>query len=167
MTDDSRTAEADENTPEAQHRFGLRLIALYKIVQALGLLFAAAAAFRLKRQHNVARLIDWLERLSLSEADSLRQHLIDALAGLAPQRFVVIGLVAIAYAALFLTEGVGLWLRRHWAEWFTVIATGSLIPLEGYELARDASWLKLGILVGNAVIVVYLARIAMQPHRKH
>ena len=61
---------------------------------------------------------------------------------------------------------LGLWLRKHWAEWFTVVATGSLIPLEAYEVIEHASWLKLGILVGNVVIVVYLARIAMQPHRR-
>lgn len=167
MTDPLRHRQAGDDTPEAQHRFGLRLIALYKMVQALGLLFAAAAAFHLQRQRNVDRLIDWLEHLSLSDADSLRQHLVDALAGLGPKRFVVIGLIALAYAALFVTEGVGLWLRKHWAEWFTVIATGSLIPLEAYEMIKHASWLKLGILVGNVVIVIYLARIAMQPHRRH
>lgn len=166
MSDHSHHRPVDDDTPEAHHRFGLRVIALYKMVQALGLLLAAAAAFHLERQRNVDRLIDWLEHLSLSGTGALRQHLVDALAGLGPQRFVVIGLIAIAYAALFITEGVGLWLRKHWAEWFTVIATGSLIPLEAYEVIEHTSWLKLGILVGNVVIVVYLARIAMQPHRR-
>lgn len=166
MNDHPHHRPVDDDTPEAHHRFGLRVIALYKMVQALGLLLAAGAAFHLERQRNVDRLIDWLEHLSLSGTSTLRQHLVDALAGLVPQRFVVIGLIAIAYAALFITEGVGLWLRKHWAEWFTVIATGSLIPLEAYEVIKHASWVKLGILVGNVVIVVYLARIAMQPHRR-
>ncbi|MGN6228478.1 MAG: DUF2127 domain-containing protein [Dyella sp.] len=166
MSDHSHHRPVDDDTPEAHHRFGLRVIALYKMVQALGLLLAAAAAFHLERQRNVDRLIDWLEHLSLSGTGALRQHLVDAVAGLGPQRFVVIGLIAIAYAALFITEGVGLWLRKHWAEWFTVIATGSLIPPEAYEVIEHASWLKLSILAGNVVIVVYLARIAMQPHRR-
>src|SRR5690242_6896026 len=114
MSDHSHHRPVDDDTPEAHHRFGLRVIALYKMVQALGLLLAAAAAFHLERQSNVDRLIDWLEHLSLSGTGALRQHLVDALAGLGPQRFVVIGLIAIAYAALFITEGIGLWLRKHW-----------------------------------------------------
>jgi len=58
----------------------------------------------------------------------------------------------------------GLWLRKHWAEWFTVVATGSLIPFEAYEMVHKFSWLKLGAFIGNIVIVIYLVRIAMQPH---
>src|SRR5690348_16737638 len=42
----------------------------------------------------------------------------------------LLALSAIAYAALEATEGVGLALRRRWAEYLTVIATGILIPYE-------------------------------------
>src|SRR5438094_414826 len=41
---------------------------------------------------------------------------------------------AIVYAALEATEGVGLAMRRRWAEYLTVIATGVLIPYEAYEV---------------------------------
>lgn len=166
MDDHALPAVADDTSPESLHRFGLRLIAIYKIVQALGFVLAAAAAFRLKYQSNLDRLVAWLEHLSLTETDSMRWHLINALGQLGPRRFVAIGVIALAYAALFMTEGVGLWLRKHWAEWFTVIATGSLIPIELYETVKAFSWLKLGILIGNVVIVIYLARIAMQPHKR-
>lgn len=163
LTDPHRT---DDDTPESKHRFGLRLIATYKIVQALALVLAGAGAFQLHRQRAIDELLDWLEHLSMGDTAGLRQRLIDAITQLGPGRFVAIGVIALAYAALFMTEGIGLWLRKHWAEWFTVIATGSLIPVELYELFREASWIKLGVLVGNVVIVVYLARIAMQPHRR-
>ncbi|MBU6247849.1 MAG: DUF2127 domain-containing protein [Xanthomonadaceae bacterium] len=156
----------DDDSPESRHRFGLRLIAAYKIVQALALVIAGAAAFQLHRQRTIDELVDWLEHLSMGDTGGLRHHLIDALAQWGPGRFVAIGAIALAYAALFLTEGIGLWLRRHWAEWFTVIATGSLIPVELYELLREPSWIKLAVLAGNVAIVVYLARIAMQPHRR-
>jgi uncharacterized membrane protein (DUF2068 family) len=111
--------------------------------------------------------VQWLEHLSLTDTDDLRWQLVGMLTKLGPSRFVAIGLIALGYAAIFATEGIGLWLRKHWAEWFTVIATGSLIPLELYEVARQFGWLKLGVLLGNIVIVVYLARIAMQPHKRH
>ena len=40
------------------------------------------------------------------------------------------------YAALMLTEGIGLALRKRWAEYLTIFATSSFIPLEIYELIK-------------------------------
>jgi uncharacterized membrane protein (DUF2068 family) len=60
------------------------------------------------------------------------------------------------YAGLFLTEGVGLLLQKHWAVYLTVITTGALIPLEVYELVKSFSTAKLAILAVNVLIVWYL-----------
>src|SRR5207237_6135277 len=60
------------------------------------------------------------------------------------------------YSALLLTEGMGLWLGKKWAEYFTIIATGSFIPLEVYELVKRVSILKVAALVVNVAIVCYL-----------
>jgi uncharacterized membrane protein (DUF2068 family) len=60
------------------------------------------------------------------------------------------------YAGLFLTEGFGLLLRKHWAEYFTIITTGLFIPLEIYELARHFTVTKLVVTVINVLIVWYL-----------
>jgi hypothetical protein len=43
---------------------------------------------------------------------------------------------------LEIVEGVGLWLRKRWAEWLTVIATSLLVPFEIYELIHRPSPLK-------------------------
>ena len=61
-----------------------------------------------------------------------------------------------AYAALFLTEGIGLSLQKRWAEWLTIVSTGSLIPFEAYELATHSSLAKLVLLAANLAIVVFL-----------
>jgi uncharacterized membrane protein (DUF2068 family) len=62
------------------------------------------------------------------------------------------------YAALFLTEGVGLALGKRWAEYLTIIGTASLLPLELYELSRHASLGKGFALVINLAVVAYLVR---------
>jgi uncharacterized membrane protein (DUF2068 family) len=64
---------------------------------------------------------------------------------------------AILYAALEGTEGVGLAMRRRWAEYLTVIATGSLIPFEVYEVVTHPSLFKVGALALNLAVVGYLA----------
>ena len=65
---------------------------------------------------------------------------------------------AFGYAALLGTEGVGLYLRRPWSRWLTIAATGSLIPIEIYEVLRELHLLRVLILAANVAIVVYLAR---------
>jgi uncharacterized membrane protein (DUF2068 family) len=73
-------------------------------------------------------------------------------------RQTALAITAFAYAGLMGTEGVGLYLRKSWARWFTIGATSSLIPIEVYEIAREVHPLRVIVLVLNVAIVVYLAR---------
>ena len=69
----------------------------------------------------------------------------------------VVAIAAIAYAVLEGTEGVGLAMRRRWAEYLTVIATGLLIPYELYEVIRHVTLFRVGALLLNLAVVGYLA----------
>ena len=60
------------------------------------------------------------------------------------------------YAGLFTTEGIGLLLRKRWAEYFTIVTTGGLIPLEIYELWRHFTAAKTVVALINLAIVWYL-----------
>jgi uncharacterized membrane protein (DUF2068 family) len=71
---------------------------------------------------------------------------------------VGLAVTAFAYAVLMGTEGVGLYLRRRWARWFTIGATSSLIPIELYEIFREPRPLRVGILLLNLAVVGYLWR---------
>ena len=64
--------------------------------------------------------------------------------------------ITFAYAAVFLVEGFGLYFHKRWAEWLTVVVTGSFVPLEIYELFRHPSLIKLVLLAGNVAIVGFL-----------
>ena len=69
----------------------------------------------------------------------------------------VLAIGAIVYALLEGTEGVGLAMRRRWAEYLTVIATGILIPYELFEVIRHVTLFKVGALLLNLAVVGYLA----------
>jgi len=69
----------------------------------------------------------------------------------------LLAISAMAYAALEATEGVGLAMRRRWAEYLTVIATGILIPYEAYEVIMHPTLFKVGALLLNLAVVGYLA----------
>jgi uncharacterized membrane protein (DUF2068 family) len=77
-------------------------------------------------------------------------------ADLTPQKIKSLGVVSFIYAGLFLTEGIGLWLMKRWAEWFSVIITTSLIPIEIYEIYRHPSAIKCLVLIVNIAVVLYL-----------
>jgi uncharacterized membrane protein (DUF2068 family) len=69
------------------------------------------------------------------------------------------------YAVLEGAEGIGLLLRRRWAEYLTVVATGLLMPLEVYEIAQKPNAVRVAVLVVNFGILVYLIAKLVQTHR--
>ena len=60
------------------------------------------------------------------------------------------------YAIIELTEGVGLWLGQRWGEYFAMVATSVFLPYEVYDLTVKVTWLRVGALVVNLLLVVYL-----------
>lgn len=61
-----------------------------------------------------------------------------------------------AYALIELIEAVGLWLLQRWGEYFAVVATSFGLPLEMYELTERVTAVRVGALVINLGLVVYL-----------
>src|ERR1700735_4366049 len=133
----------------------LRLIAIFKFFKAGLLMALGIGAFRLLHRDLGGVLEHWIMALKLDPG----QHFLDvALAkasNVSPAQIKKLGLGSFVYAALFLAEGTGLWLRKRWGEWLTVIITSSLVPVELYEIYRHPSAVKVGVLVINLAIVGY------------
>jgi uncharacterized membrane protein (DUF2068 family) len=70
--------------------------------------------------------------------------------------YLAIGLVI--YALIELAEGVGLWLGQRWGEYFAMVATSIFLPYEAYDLTVKVTWLRVGALAINLLLVVYLVR---------
>jgi uncharacterized membrane protein (DUF2068 family) len=62
----------------------------------------------------------------------------------------------LAYGALELLEGVGLWLMKRWGEYVAVVGTAIFIPLEIYELVERVTWLRLVAFAFNVFAVIYI-----------
>lgn len=104
---------------------------------------------------------DWLAlQLNLETGRNLIQRALEAglewLGAVGPGKAVVFGIGALAYAALELTEAIGLARRRRWAEYLTVLATAGFIPFELLEVLRHLTLIRLGALTLNVVVVGYL-----------
>ena len=66
--------------------------------------------------------------------------------------YLTIGLVI--YSLIELAEGVGLWLGQRWGEYFAMVATSIFLPYEVYDLTVKVTWLRVGALVINLLLVV-------------
>ena len=134
----------------------LRLIALFRFGKAALLIAAGFAAFELLRPGATEHVAQWLAELPMETEQRLGQQALRWLLRGGPHRVQLLGISAFAYAALFVTEGIGLWLQRPWAEYLTIIAGSSLLPFEVYAAVHRTTLLRVAVLVTNIVIIVYL-----------
>jgi uncharacterized membrane protein (DUF2068 family) len=160
MTTDARPARAP--------RFNvLRTIAVYKLVKVLLLVALALGEVRLRDASLTDKLLVWVSARPHGLEHDVVTHLIQWLSGLTTSRMHTLRIVTLAYAAVFATEGVGLWMQKRWAEWLTVIITASLIPLEVWEMIFRPSIGIGAVLVANSAIVIYLVWHVVRSRAQH
>ena len=153
--------------PAPKPRFNvLRTIALYKLVKVLLLLALVYGEVRLSDASLAAKLLTWASARPLGLEHDVVTRFLEWFSGLSESRLHALRIVTFAYAAVFATEGIGLWMQRRWAEWLTTIITASLIPLEVWELIFRPTVGKAVVLVANTVIVIYLVW-HVRSRRKH
>lgn len=135
---------------------GLLLIGAFKLLKSLSLIVIGIGALNLLHKDIASEAANWIDALDLDPSNPVVSRIFEKLANLDPHKLEAFSVGTFAYAALFLTEGLGLILRKRWAEYVTIISTAGFIPLEIYEIAKRISFLKIGILVVNIAIVIYL-----------
>ncbi len=83
-------------------------------------------------------------------------HLVDRAGALSTGKRAQYAGIAIAYGLLEGAEAYGLWRRRRWGEYLTIVATSLLLIPEVDELAKRPTALKAAGLALNVLIVAYL-----------
>lgn len=144
----------------------LRLIAVFKLLKAALLVATGIGILKLVHTDISSEVDLWVRRLDLDPGSHFVNLAIQRVTDVPPHKLRDLGIATFIYAGLFATEGVGLWLLKRWAEWFTVIATGSLVPLEAYELYRHPSVVKTVVLLLNIAVVAYLVFRVTHEHDK-
>jgi uncharacterized membrane protein (DUF2068 family) len=133
------------------------LIGIFKLMKAAALLIVGIGLLNLVHRDVAATATHWVERFRL---DPDNRHIHAALSRIfrvTPKQLRELSAGTFVYASIFLTEGTGLLMRKHWAEYLTLISTGLFIPLEVYELTQRFTPIRLGVLAINLATVWYLA----------
>jgi uncharacterized membrane protein (DUF2068 family) len=135
---------------------GLLYIAAFKLLKGLLLFAVAVGALRLLHQDVAAEAAHWINKLRVDPENIFILRLLERLSIIDDHRLRELSIGTFLYSALSLTEGVGLALRKRWAEYFTTIITASFIPLELWEIYRHSNVLKIVLLMINIAVLVYL-----------
>ena len=144
--------------PSASHGRGLRLIAAFKLLKGFALLALGIGAIKLLHKDVAAILEHWINVFQVDPHNHYIHVLLGKLSILDDRRLKELSAGTFLYSAIFFTEGIGLAMRKRWAEYFTIITTSSLLPVEVYELAKHASAGKTLALLINLAVVAYLVR---------
>jgi uncharacterized membrane protein (DUF2068 family) len=139
----------------------LKVIALFKIGKgALLLLAGASLLFLNTRSLWMGALSNWTADEILLEHSRTVAWLLHRLqAVLADGAVRATGFLALFYAAVLFTEGIGVYMQQRWAELLMIFATASLIPIELRHLWHRPGFVGAVILVANCFIVWFLYRV--------
>ncbi len=148
------------------HAAPLLLIGAFKLVKAGLLVALGVLALRVAPDDVAARASRWIEWLHLDPGNRHIEELLSKIAGLDDHRLREIGIVSFLYAALFLTEGVGLCLHKRWAEYMTTVLTASALPFEIISIMNRVTAPRIVLLLANVAILIYLITILRHDRRK-
>src|SRR5436190_11905040 len=138
------------------HHTGLAVIAVFKVVKGMLLLLLGLGLLKLVHAEIATLFSLLIEGLHLNADSRLIHALVLKIDALQPSSVQLAGLVSLGYAGMLLVEGIGLWLEFTWAAYLTVASTSLLLPFELYEIFEQVSILRVGVLLLNLTIVLYL-----------
>jgi uncharacterized membrane protein (DUF2068 family) len=143
----------------------LLVIAVFKFVKGAVLLALALGALTFLHKDVASEVQHWLDQVRVDPDNKFIGALLSKLQLVHTKELKEISALGAGYAALFLTEGTGLLFRKRWAEWLTIVATSSLMPIEAYELIENFTAVRLFALLINAAVVLYLIYLVRQKEK--
>jgi uncharacterized membrane protein (DUF2068 family) len=132
------------------------LIGVWKLLEAALLLILGIGALKLLHKDLVDVVTRFIIDIGRDPEGHFANLILDKVALIDPHRLKQISIAIFAGATLHLIEGVGLVLRKTWAEYVTLILTASFLPWEVIEIIRHTTSIKVGLLLLNLAVVIYL-----------
>ena len=142
-----------------RHNKWLILIAAYKFLLALLFIAIGVGALHLLHKDIDDVLAQLASVLRFNPESRFVNFLADKASLLDDPLLRRIGVLAFCYAGVSAAEGVGLYLEKAWGEYLTLIITASFLPWEIFEIFHRLTWVRVGILVVNFLIFLYLLKL--------
>jgi uncharacterized membrane protein (DUF2068 family) len=134
----------------------LVLIGAVKLLKAGSLVALGFVSLHLLHRDLVDTATHWIVDIRLNPDSWVMNWLLLKLSLVTPHKMRIFTSLIFAYAAMDVLEGTGLVLEKWWAEYLTLIVTGSFLPWEIYEMVRHFTWPKVFVTLLNALVLIYL-----------
>lgn len=131
-------------------------IGIWKLLEAALFIVLGIGALKLVHEDLVDVVARFFTDLRFDPESRFVNLILEKVALIDPHRLKQISIAIFAASALHLTEGIGLVLRKVWAEYVTLILTASFLPWELFGVVRHATWLRIVIMLLNVAVVMYL-----------
>ena len=144
------------------HNRWLILIAAFKLAQALVFIAIGVGALRLLHKDLGDLLLKLANHLRFNPESRFVNFILDRAAIVNDRLLRRFSVGLFAYAALGLTEGIGLYLEKAWAEYMTLGITASFLPWEIFEVMRKVTLVRSGLLAVNIMVFFYLLKVVTE-----
>ena len=138
-------------------RKGVRAVALLELTKGILALLAGAGLLSARHPGMRRALLDIAQRAHLNPAHEHPSVFMQAANTLTDRHLLMMAAGGLLYASVRFTESYGLWFERRWAEWLAALSGAVYIPFEIVEIWREVSWVSLGVLGVNVLIVGYMS----------
>lgn len=147
------------------HTRGVLVIGAFKFLKGLLLLMVAVTALKLRHKDVPVFISNLADIFRIDPDNQYVNRLLERAAGIDARKLQEISAGSFFYSSLLIIEGIGLLLKKHWAEYMVIVLTASLIPIELYEIVRHLTWIRIAVLLINIAIVIYLVHIVRKQRR--
>jgi len=152
----STSASVQKRAPVSASERWIIAIGIWKLLEAALFIFLGIGALKLLHADLVDMATRFIIDLRFDTEGRFASLIIEKVAMIDPHRLKQISFAIFAAASLHLLEGIGLVLRKVWAEYVTLILTASFLPWELFEIIRHVTWIKIILTLLNIAVVVYL-----------
>ncbi len=157
------TAASDTPAPARHHRNRiLLLISIFKFLKALGAFTAGLIALHFLHASLLGTLSHWVNLFRIDRHNKWVDMVLDKAALINHGELKMAAVGAFVYAALFATEGTGLYFEKVWAEWLIIGEVSLLFPFEIYAIAQKPDLLRIALLIGNILVLIYLVYLRIK-----
>ncbi len=137
----------------------MRWIASYKLFVGFLLIAVGVELFRLLGEETMAAIHAWALEFHADPHHPWIARAVERVGSVEVRELRDLAWVSVFLGTVHGAEGIGLWLRRRWAEYLCIVSTASLLPMEIHELVTKPGPVRLAVLAVNlAVLALLVAR---------
>ncbi len=166
MSQSAPTPSAIRSQCKPPHRNRILLtIALFKFFKAAAMITAGVLAITYQHANLSQIAMHWVNKFRIDPDNVYVDWVLDHARLVHARQLEIVAVGAFVYGVLFLVEGIGLYREKVWGEYLVIVEVSLLMPVEIIGICAKPDLLRVGLLIANIFILVYLIYLRIKSVR--